>query len=140
MTLPLCFLMCRFSGTLRRGGPSRKGFSGDRPCTKWVSDSHASYHPLSCLLAINYYYYFLALDLPLPQLPHLREPLSSDHPRVSCDLLRVLCRLPCGPHTCTLLCWLTAEATGLQQKGQCRSFTTRLVMNLFLCVCMSVSP
>lgn len=27
----------RFSGTLCCGGPSRKGLSGDRPCTKWVS-------------------------------------------------------------------------------------------------------
>lgn len=29
----------RFSGTVCCGGPARKGLSGDRPCTKWVSYS-----------------------------------------------------------------------------------------------------
>lgn len=81
------------------------------------------------------------MDLPLPKLPHIREPLSSDHPRVSCHLLRVLCRLPCGPHTCTLLRRLAAEAAGLQQKGLCRKFFTSLVIIFMcVCVCMSVWP
>lgn len=52
------------------------------------------------------------------QLPHIWKPLSSNYPRVSCDLLRVLCRLPRGPHTCTLLCGLSTKATGIQQKGE----------------------
>lgn len=36
MTLPVVSL-CRLSGTVRCGCASGKGFSGDRPCTKWVS-------------------------------------------------------------------------------------------------------
>lgn len=38
MTLPVVSL-CRLSGTVRCGSASGKGFSGDRPCTKWVSAS-----------------------------------------------------------------------------------------------------
>lgn len=68
-----------------------------------------------------------------PQVPHIREPLSSDHPRVSRHLLRVLRRLPRGPHTCTLFSGLSTEATGIQQKGSLPA--GKNVIFVLRCVC-----
>lgn len=125
----LLFGSCRLSGTLRCGRAPGEGFSGDRPCTKWVSvtlinGSSSSPHPPlfnapppSCP----------------PQVPHIREPLSSDHPRVSRHLLRVLRRLPRGPHTCTLFSGLSTEATGIQQKGSLPAGEN--VIFVLRCVC-----
>lgn len=126
MTLPVVSL-CRLSGTVRCGSASGEGFSGDRPCTKWVSasvidGSSSPSRPRTEANAAQLTWPTLSVLNPPPpcsplQVPHIREPLSSDHPRVSRHLLRILRRLPRGPHTCTLFGGLSTEATGIQQKG-----------------------